>query len=77
MAEPAAKKSRTERPKVRVLSWNTMKVVSRVSLLRAQVVLAYSGGLDTSTILVWLVEKGFDVIWCLRLFLLGDGTRGS
>ncbi len=77
MAEPAAKKSRTERPKVRALSWNTIQLVSRVSLLHAQVVLAYSGGLDTSTILVWLVEKGFDVIWYLRLFLLGDGTRGS
>lgn len=27
-----------------------------------KVVLAYSGGLDTSVILVWLVEKGYDVI---------------
>jgi argininosuccinate synthase len=27
-----------------------------------RVVLAYSGGLDTSVILVWLVEKGYDVI---------------
>ncbi|CAH1271966.1 Hypp4740 [Branchiostoma lanceolatum] len=27
-----------------------------------KVVLAYSGGLDTSCILVWLIEKGFDVI---------------
>jgi argininosuccinate synthase len=27
-----------------------------------KVVLAYSGGLDTSVILKWLVEKGFDVI---------------
>ncbi|KAG8187009.1 hypothetical protein JTE90_005778 [Oedothorax gibbosus] len=26
------------------------------------VVLAYSGGLDTSVILVWLIEKGYDVI---------------
>ncbi|KAF8774164.1 Argininosuccinate synthase like protein [Argiope bruennichi] len=26
------------------------------------VVLAYSGGLDTSCILVWLIEKGYDVI---------------
>ena len=24
--------------------------------------LAYSGGLDTSVILVWLVEKGYEVI---------------
>lgn len=29
---------------------------------KQKVVLAYSGGLDTSVILVWLVEKGFDVI---------------
>lgn len=27
-----------------------------------KVILAYSGGLDTSVILVWLVEKGYDVI---------------
>lgn len=26
------------------------------------VVLAYSGGLDTSCILVWLIEKKYDVI---------------
>jgi len=29
---------------------------------KPKVVLAYSGGLDTSCILVWLIEKGFDVI---------------
>jgi argininosuccinate synthase len=29
---------------------------------KEKVVLAYSGGLDTSVILVWLVEKGFEVI---------------
>lgn len=29
---------------------------------KPKVVLAYSGGLDTSTILLWLVEKGFEVI---------------
>lgn len=29
---------------------------------KEKVVLAYSGGLDTSVILVWLVEKGFDVV---------------
>ncbi len=27
-----------------------------------KVVLAYSGGLDTSVILKWLVEKGYEVI---------------
>ncbi len=26
------------------------------------VVLAYSGGLDTSCILVWLIEQGYDVV---------------
>ena len=29
---------------------------------KERLVLAYSGGLDTSVILAWLVEKGFDVI---------------
>ncbi|NLF38038.1 argininosuccinate synthase [bacterium] len=29
---------------------------------RPKIVLAYSGGLDTSVILKWLIEKGFDVI---------------
>ena len=27
-----------------------------------KVVLAYSGGLDTSCILVWLIDQGFEVI---------------
>ena len=29
---------------------------------KEKVVLAYSGGLDTSIILKWLVNKGFEVI---------------
>ena len=29
---------------------------------KEKVVLAYSGGLDTSVILKWLLEKGYDVI---------------
>lgn len=29
---------------------------------KGTVVLAYSGGLDTSTILCWLIEQGYDVI---------------
>ena len=29
---------------------------------KEKVVLAYSGGLDTSTILKWLVNKGYDVV---------------
>ena len=32
------------------------------AVTKEKVVLAYSGGLDTSVILVWLVEKGFEVI---------------
>ncbi len=32
------------------------------SIKRSRVVLAYSGGLDTSVILRWLIEKGHDVI---------------
>jgi argininosuccinate synthase len=30
--------------------------------MKEKVILAYSGGLDTSVILKWLIEKGFDVI---------------
>ena len=29
------------------------------------VILAYSGGLDTSCILVWLVQQGYRVVACL------------
>lgn len=29
---------------------------------KKKVILAYSGGLDTSCILLWLIEKGYDVI---------------
>ncbi len=29
---------------------------------KEKVVLAYSGGLDTSVILKWLIDKGYDVI---------------
>ena len=31
-------------------------------MLKKKVVLAYSGGLDTSVILKWLVNKGYDVV---------------
>ena len=30
--------------------------------MKEKVVLAYSGGLDTSVILKWLMEKGYEVI---------------
>jgi len=29
---------------------------------KSTVVLAYSGGLDTSCILVWLIEQGYEVV---------------
>jgi len=31
-------------------------------MAKEKVVLAYSGGLDTSVILKWLIERGYDVI---------------
>ena len=34
----------------------------RIIMKKDKVVLAYSGGLDTSIILKWLVNKGFEVI---------------
>ncbi|HAE87697.1 TPA: argininosuccinate synthase, partial [Candidatus Marinimicrobia bacterium] len=30
--------------------------------MKKKIILAYSGGLDTSVILKWLTQKGFDVI---------------
>jgi argininosuccinate synthase len=36
--------------------------ISNMSDAKPKVILAYSGGLDTSVILKWLIEKGFDVI---------------
>ena len=40
---------------------------------RDTVVLAYSGGLDTSCILVWLKEQGYTVI----AFLVSPGAAGG
>lgn len=40
---------------------------------KGTVVLAYSGGLDTSCILVWLKEQGYDVI----AFLVRDQQQVS
>ena len=37
-----------------------------------KVLLAYSGGLDTSCIAVWLKEQGFEVICYLVSFLIFD-----
>ena len=33
-----------------------------MSAAKGTVVLAYSGGLDTSCILLWLIEQGYNVI---------------
>ena len=40
---------------------------------KSRVVLAYSGGLDTSVILKWLSEKGFDVV----CFCANVGQQGE
>ena len=46
------------------------QITSVKKLSKEKVVLAYSGGLDTSVILVWLVEKGFDVIcFCANVII--------
>ncbi|CAM9948133.1 unnamed protein product [Choristocarpus tenellus] len=38
-----------------------------------KVVLAYSGGLDTSVILIWLSEQGFEVIcYCANVGQQGE-----
>lgn len=38
---------------------------------KKKVILAYSGGLDTSCILFWLREKGFQVIaYLVRIFVI-------
>lgn len=43
---------------------------------KGTVVLAYSGGLDTSCILVWLKEQGYDVITYLVRFEAMHATVG-
>lgn len=41
---------------------------------KGTVILAYSGGLDTSCILVWLKEQGYDVVaYLVRPWVLGAG----
>jgi len=46
---------------------------ARMAEPRDTVVLAYSGGLDTSCILVWLKEQGYTVI----AFLVSPGAAGG
>ena len=45
--------------------WVLHKVILKISKLAAKVVLAYSGGLDTSVSIKWIKEKyGLDVVTC-------------
>jgi argininosuccinate synthase len=39
-----------------------MTKVKRINIMKEKVILAYSGGLDTSVILKWLIEKNYEVI---------------
>ena len=32
--------------------------------MKEKIVLAYSGGLDTSVAVQWLIDKGYDVVAC-------------
>lgn len=45
-----------------VNDWVSLLSPDAMSQSKGTVVLAYSGGLDTSCILVWLKEQGYDVI---------------
>ena len=44
---------------------HTITIIIVMSAAKETVILAYSGGLDTSCILVWLLEKGYRVIPCM------------
>ena len=46
----------------RRIPWLWQIEITRSIMSKGTVVLAYSGGLDTSCILVWLKEQGYDVI---------------
>ena len=48
--------------------------MSETEAKKGTVVLAYSGGLDTSCILVWLMEQGYDVI-CFTVRILETTPR--
>ena len=46
-----------------MLRWIELKFKENL-LMKEKIILAYSGGLDTSVSIQWLVEKGYDVIAC-------------
>lgn len=37
---------------------------NEVNFMKEKIVLAYSGGLDTSVAVQWLIDKGYDVVAC-------------
>ena len=41
--------------------------------MKDKIVLAYSGGLDTSVAVQWLIDKGYDVVACC--LDVGEGKR--
>jgi len=42
-----------------------------MSVSKEKVILAYSGGLDTSCILLWLKKKGYQVIaYVVKIFVI-------
>lgn len=52
--------------------------ISTPSGKKEKVVLLYSGGLDTSTILVWLIEQGYDVVaYCANLGQPGEDFEAA
>ena len=59
----------------------TLNSASQTSIkmpVKPKVVLAYSGGLDTSVVLKWLSEKVrvYEFVWCFVFFFGGEGERG-
>lgn len=53
---------------IRSLSGATVKTGAAKPGSKGKVVLLYSGGLDTSTVLLWLREQGYDVVaYCANL----------
>ena len=43
-------------------TWFSTRFDKGITMSKGKVVLAYSGGLDTSVILKWLIEEGYDVV---------------